>query len=574
MTTPPSNAGVPASDSAEESLSKHPIATGIDGLDFVLQGGLPAGRPTLLRGAAGTGKTVIALTFLCEGIAAGDSGVLVTFDESPEALLEHAEGFGFHARRHRTEGRLRILDMRPDRNEVQVGDTIELTAVLARIGHALDSTGASRLVVDAIDAMEAGFANSQSLRTELARVFDWIRDRGVTSLITTGEHAEFSARYGLEDYIADCVIALKQEVKHRVMTRVLRVVKRRGRGHGTNEYPFLLDTDGLFLVPVTGSVLGAPVSEQRLSTGIPGLDAMLGGQGIYQGSTVLLSGQAGTGKTSIACSLTQAACAAGIPVLYLSFEESVAELTRNQRSLGIDIGRYLADDDRGTLVMVPIRAVELGLEEHLMRVMHLVKRHRPALVVLDPVSSLAGRGDEPGAKEILLRLLHLIKEEGITVVATELLSDDSQGVSHLDVSSMIDVWIKLRRHEHNGEMNRLIYVVKARGLPISDQVKEFRITSTGLRIEDPYIGEGGIVYGTARLARQAEDEETIAQLHRELDRARRLRRDLDEIQSANERLVRAEQEAKAADLDRQVARIEQRLAASERARAAIGRGRA
>jgi circadian clock protein KaiC len=574
MTTPPSNAGVPASDSAEESLSKHPIATGIDGLDFVLQGGLPAGRPTLLRGAAGTGKTVIALTFLCEGIAAGDSGVLVTFDESPEALLEHAEGFGFPARRHRTEGRLRILDMRPDRNEVQVGDTIELTAVLARIGHALDSTGASRLVVDAIDAMEAGFANSQSLRTELARVFDWIRDRGVTSLITTGEHAEFSARYGLEDYIADCVIALKQEVKHRVMTRVLRVVKRRGRGHGTNEYPFLLDTDGLFLVPVTGSVLGAPVSEQLLSTGIPGLDAMLGGQGIYQGSTVLLSGQAGTGKTSIACSLTQAACAAGIPVLYLSFEESVAELTRNQRSLGIDIGRYLADDDRGTLVMVPIRAVELGLEEHLMRAMHLVKRHRPALVVLDPVSSLAGRGDEPGAKEILLRLLHLIKEEGITVVATELLSDDSQGVSHLDVSSMIDVWIKLRRHEHNGEMNRLIYVVKARGLPISDQVKEFRITSTGLRIEDPYIGEGGIVYGTARLARQAEDEETIAQLHRELDRAQRLRRDLDEIQSANERLVRAEQEAKAADLDRQVARIEQRLAASERARAAIGRGRA
>ncbi len=225
-------------------------------------------------------------------------------------------------------------------------------------------------------------------------------------------------------------------------------------------------------MPVTGSVLGAPVSEQCLSTGVPGLDAMPGGQGLYQGSTILLSGQAGTGKTSIACSLTQAACADGVPVLYLSFEESVAELIRNQRSLGIDIGRYLADDDRGPLVMLPIRTVELGLEEHLMRVMHLVKRHRPALVVLDPVSSLAGRGDQPGAKEILLRLLHLIKQEDITTVATELLGDDSQGVRHLDVSSMIDVWIKLRRHEHNGEMNRLIYVVKARGLPISDQVKE------------------------------------------------------------------------------------------------------
>ena len=574
MTTPPSHAGVAASDAAEDPMSKHPVPTGIEGLDFVLQGGLPAGRPTLLRGAAGTGKTVIALTFLCEGIAAGDKAVLVTFDESPEALLEHAEGFGFPARRHRAEGHLRILDMRPDRNEVQVGDTIELTAILARIGHALDSMGATRLVVDAIDAMEAGFEGSQSLRAELTRVFDWIRDRGVTSLITTGEHGQFSARYGLEDYIADCVIALNQVMSHRVMTRVLRVVKRRGRGHGTNEYPFLLNADGLFLVPVTGSVLvGASVSEQRLSTGIPGLDEMLGGQGLYQGSTILLSGQAGTGKSSIACSLTQAACAAGITVLYLSFEESVAEISRNQRSLGIDIGRYLADDDRGPLIMLPVRAVELGVEEHLMRVMHLVKRHRPALVVLDPVSSLAGRGDEPWAKEILLRLLYLIKEEGITTVATELLGDDSQGVSHLDVSSMIDVWIKLRRHEHNGEMNRLIYVVKARGLPISDQVKEFRITGAGLRIEDPYIGEGGIVYGTARLARQSEDEEMIGQLHLELERARGLRRDLDELQAASERLMRAEQEAKAADLDREVARIERRLVASKRARAAVGRGR-
>ena len=582
MTTAPSNAGVPASDSAEEPIDKHPTApipTGIEGLDFVLQGGLPGGRPTLLRGAAGTGKTVIALTFLCHGIAAGETAVFVTFDEAPEALLGHAEGFGFPARRYLAEGRLRILDMRPDRNEVQVGETIELTAILARIGFALDSLGATRLVLDAVDGMETGYADLPSLRGELTHVFDWIRDRAVTCLITVGEYADFSTRYGLEDYIADCVIALTQEVSNRVMTRVLRVLKRRGAAHGSNENPFLLDRGGIFLVPVTGSVLSAKVSDARLSTGISGLDAMLGGQGPYRGSITLLSGQAGTGKTSIACSFARAACEAGLSVLYISFEESLDELIRNQRSIGIDLDRYHRTDGRsvdglGALLLQPVRAVELGLEEHLMRVIRSVRRHRPALVILDPVSGLAGRSRDPVAKEMLLRLLYLIKEEGVTTVATELLGDDSAGVSHLDVSSIIDVWIKLRRHENDGEMNRLITVVKARGLPTSDQVKEFRMSTEGLRIVDPYLGESGIVYGTARMARQAEDEETIDQLHIELERAHQLRAELSEIQAANERLARAEHEVKTADLDRQVAQIERRLAAIERTRAAIGRGRA
>jgi circadian clock protein KaiC len=359
------------------------------------------------------------------------------------------------------------------------------------------------------------------------------------------------------------------------MTRVLRVVKRRGGAHGSNEYPFLLDDGGIFLVPVTGSMLNARVSDARLSTGIAGLDAMLGGQGPYQGSITLLSGQAGTGKTSIACSFARAACEAGLSVLYISFEESHDELIRNQRSIGIDLARYHRTDNhridgQGALLMQPIRAVELGLEEHLMRIMRSVRQHRPALVVLDPVSGMAGHSRDSVAKEMLLRLLYLIKEEGVTTVATELLGDDSSGVSHLDVSSIIDVWIKLRRHENDGEMNRLITVVKARGLPTSDQVKEFKMSIDGLRIVDPYLGEGGIVYGTARLARQAEDEEAIEQLHVELERSRQLRAELSEIQAANERLARAEQEARTADLDRQVAHTERRLASIERARARIG----
>lgn len=550
-------------------------ATGIEGLDRILQGGVPASRPTLLRGAAGTGKTVIALTFLCQGIAAGETAVLVTFDESPEALIAHAEGFGFPAGRHVDENRLRILDMRPNRDEIQVGETIELTVVLARIGYALDNLSASRLVIDAIDGIEANFASYPTLRTELARVFDWIRDRGVTSVITTGERDEFSTRYGLEDYIADCVIALKQEVANRVMTRVLRVVKRRGGAHQSNEYPFLLDSDGLFLVPVTGSTLTAKVSEKHLSTGVPGLDAMLGGAGPYQGSTLLISGHAGAGKTSLACSFVRAACEANLKVLYISFEESVDELILHQRSLGIDLARYRDGGRRKRLVLQPIRAVELGQEEHLMRIIRLVAEHRPAVVVFDPISTLGGRKhDDPTAKELLLRLLHILKAEGVTTLATELLSGDGSGASPLDISSMIDVWIRLRRHENDGEINRLITVVKARGLPISNQVKEFRLSDDGITIEEPYLGVGGIAYGTARLTRMTEDEAEIEQLTQELERARQAREGLEDVATAAARLAHVEGNNKAAGLDRKIAQIERRLAQITRVRAAVSRGRA
>ena len=548
------------------------VDTGIQGLDFVLQGGLPRGRPSLIRGGPGTGKTVISLTYLCHGITQGEPGVLVTFDEDPDALLHHARGFGFPADTYLKEGSLRILDMRPDQSET-AGEGIELTAVLTRIEYALKQTGAHRLVLDAIDGMEGAFPGQSGLRKELNRVFDWVRDQRVTTLITTGEVENFSTRFGLEDYIADCVIALKQEVQHRVMTRLLRVVKRRGGPHNAGEFPFLLDSRGIFMVPASGAVLDARVSSERISSGVPGLDQMLGGKGPYKGSTTLLSGQAGTGKTSLASAFAQAACRRGEKVLYISFEESIDELVRNQSSIGGDLAHHAGPEGGHRLIMEPVRAIEMGLEEHLMRIMRAVSRHQPDLVVLDPISSFTNRHEGDCAKEMLLRLMYLIKEQGITTVATELLSDSSGGVSHLDVSSMIDVWIKLRRHEGNGELNRLITVIKARGLAISNQVKEFRMTDSGMTIEDPYVGESGIVYGTARHARQAEDEQVIAQLHRELEQARRLREETEEINAARERLARAEREARAVDLDRQVMELERRLASIEGARSAIRRSR-
>ncbi|MFP4161296.1 MAG: circadian clock protein KaiC [Ectothiorhodospira sp.] len=547
--------------------------TGIQGLDFVLQGGLPEGRPTLVRGGPGTGKTVIALTFLCHGIRErGENGVLITFDESPAALVHHAQGFGFAAEEYLRDGRLRILDMRPDQDEV-VGQGLELTAVLARIDHALQTTGARRLVLDAVDGLEGAFEGQGSLRRELGRLFDWIREREITSLITTGETEDFTTRFGLEDYVADCVIALRQDMSFRAMTRLLRVVKRRGGPHAGGEFPFLLDEKGIFMVPVSGAVLNARICDERLSTGIPDLDRMLGGEGPYRGSTLLLSGQAGTGKTSIAATLAQAACQQGLKVLFVSFEESVDELVRNQRSIGADLAHHAAAAGDRRLVMEPVRSMEMGLEEHLMRIMRSLDQHRPDMLILDPISSLASRHVGDGAKEMLLRLMYLIKERGITAVATELLGDASHGVSHLDVSSMIDVWIKLRRHEDNGELNRLIQVVKGRGLPISNQVKEFRLCGEGLVIEEPYVGEGGIAYGTARVVRQAEDAQLMEQFEAELEQTQHLRREMDGIHEARERLTRAEHDARAVEVDREIADLERRLANIQRARSTVSRSR-
>lgn len=458
------------------------VATGIGGLDYVLDGGVPRGRPTLLRGGPGTGKTAIALSFFCHCLARGEPGVLVTFDESPQSLIGHAEGLRLPLTEHIDSGLAKVVDMRPDPADVAGGETIELDAVLARLGLALEQVGGECLVIDSIDAMDAVYASTVNLRHELSRVFNWIRQQGATSLLTVGEGHEFISRHGLEDYVADCVILLRQEMLQRQMTRLLRVLKRRGGAHGTNEFPFLLDAEGVFLAPITGIALSSLTSTEQHSTGIPGLDEMLGG-GPYRGSATMISGQSGTGKTSFAAHFANSACEEGQPVLYISFEESAEELLRNQWSIGLDLRRHLASEGGGLLNLSPILPSEIGWEEHLLRMMRSVEQLQPKVVILDPISALTDQRQQGQGKEMLMRLFYMLKRSGVTVMATELIGDASSGVSNLEVSSIIDVWIKQRRDEMDNHLRRVLTVVKARGLPTSDSVNEYYFTSSGIKVD-------------------------------------------------------------------------------------------
>ena len=467
------------------------VATGVEGLDFVLQGGIPARRPTLVRGGPGTGKTVLATTFLTSVLQSGHAAVLATCDESPDSLTLHARSLGLDLDSGLADGRLRIVDLRPDHSEDHSGGELDLSVILARLEHALQVTGAQHMMVDAVDALQAldfGGVSAVSLRSQLVRVFDWIRERGVTTILTAGcGNSQSNRSEGMdvyiEDYIADCVIHLEQALSNRRMTRLLRVVKRRGHPHGSNAFPYLIDEQGFYAAPVTRWRLGREPSSEHLSTGISGLDAMLGGSGPYLGSALMFSGPSGTGKTTFAAAFAGAACAAGRRVLVLSFEEGAAELLRNQRSVGLDLEPY-TQGERPLLQMQPVMASELGQEEHLLRVVRTVEAHGPDVVILDPVNALLRNTAMDDGPEMLLRLFSLLKEKGVTTVATELLTDDHEGSSRLNVSSMLDVWVKLRRDEVANRLYRRITLAKARGLPTSDRVCEFQLSADGVTIDN------------------------------------------------------------------------------------------
>ena len=511
------------------SLSKAP--TGIPGFDDVTLGGLPAGRPSLVCGAAGCGKTLFATTFLVNGANLyGEPGVFMSFEERAEDLAANVASLGFDVEGLVAGGKLAIDHVRVERSEIEESGDYDLEGLFVRLGYAVDSIGAKRVVLDTVETLFSGFTDPAVLRAELRRLFGWLKDRGLTAVIT-GERGDGQlTRHGLEEYVSDCVVLLDNRVIDQITTRRLRVVKYRGSAHGTNEYPFLIDGEGISVLPVTASGLDPNASSEVVSIGVPGLDAMMRTGGFFRGSSILLSGVAGTGKTTIASHFVDAACRRGERALFFVLEESAQEICRNARSIGLDLSQWR---EAGLLRFEAARPSLYGLEMHLTRMNRDLKRFEPDVVVIDPISAFRGPTIEVHAT--LLRMMDLLKSRGITALFTSLRTDGSLiGGNDLGLSSLMDVWVKLIDIEAHGERNRALYVIKARGMCHSNQVREYQVTDTGVELIEPYIGPEGVLTGTARLSQAA--REKAAGLRRRQEAERR-QRDIARRREAMERRI-------------------------------------
>jgi circadian clock protein KaiC len=484
------------------TLPKTP--TGIVGLDEVTGGGLPTGRPTLVCGDAGCGKTLMSLEFIVRGaLEFNEPGVFMAFEEKADELAMNVASLGFDLNKLQTDKMIRVDHVHIERVEIEETGEYDLDGLFIRLAHAIDSIGAKRVVLDTIENLFSGLSNDRILRAELVRLFHWLKDKGVTAIIT-GERGEGKlTRHGLEEYVSDCVILLDHRVIDQISTRRLRIVKYRGTVHGTNEYPFLIDEEGISVLPVTSLHLAKDVQTERISTGIPGLDQMLGGKGFFRGSSILVSGTAGTGKTSIAAYFAAETCKRGEKCIYFSFEESPKQIVRNMRSIGLDVKQYT---DSGLLTFHASRPTLYGLEMHLVAMHKHIRQFKPDTVILDPITNLITIGSVGDVKSMLVRLLDFLMEEQITVMFTALsLNTIVNEQTDEGVSSLVDAWLLVRDIESNGERNRGMYVMKSRGMKHSNQVREFIITDEGLNLVEVYLGVDGVLTGSAREAEQLKE---------------------------------------------------------------------
>ena len=503
-------------DRENRSLPK--ARTGIQGLDDITRGGFPRGRPTLVCGSAGAGKTLLAMEFLVRGATQyGEPGVFMAFEETAPELTQNVRSLGFDLDRLVKQKKLAIDFVRIERSEIDETGDYDLEGLFIRLGAAIDAISAKRVVLDTIENLFAGLQNQGILRAELRRLFRWLKDRGITAVITAERGDGALTRHGLEEYVSDCVILLDHRVTDQVSTRRLRIVKYRGTAHGTNEYPFLIDEDGFSVLPVTSLALQHQVSEERISSGIPRLDTMLGGKGFFRGTTILVSGTAGTGKTSLAASFVNAACKRGERCLYFSFEESQGQLIRNMRSIGMNLEQWCK---KGLLQFHSSRATFYGLEMHLAVIHKIVEEFQPQVVVLDPVGSLIQAGNRGDAHSMMIRLIDLLKQRQITAFLTNLTSGgEALERTHIEISSIVDTWLFMRDIELNGERNRALYVLKSRGMAHSNQLREFLLTPHGVDLLDVYVGPEGVLTGSSRLSQEA--REKAALITRQQDAVRR-----------------------------------------------------
>lgn len=559
----------PARDGVERAIPKCP--TGISGLDQITAGGLPRGRPTLVCGAAGCGKTLLGMEFLVRGVLDyHEPGVCVSFEETAEELTANIASLGFDAKALIAARKLSIDYVFLERNQIEETGEYNLDGLFVRLGSAVDRIGAKRVLLDTVEALFSGLSNEMILRGELRRLFRWLKDRGLTAIITGERGNGTLTRHGLEEYISDCVIALDHRVENSVFTRRLRVVKYRGSTHGTNDYPFLIDEHGISVLPVTSVELKHPALREFISSGVPGVDQMLDGKGFYRGSSILISGTSGTGKTSFGAHFVKATVERGEKALVFAFEESQNQWVRNMASIGLRLDDPIR---KGLLRHEASRPTTFGLEMHLVRMHKIVEEFRPDVVVVDPISALIHAGTIEQITGTLLRLVDYFKSRKITALLTTLVGGTRLEHTDLAISSLVDTWMFLRDTELGGERNRGIYVLKARGMAHSNQIREFSITRKGIVLRDAYLGPEGVLTGSARLAQESKEKAAESAKQWDIEKRRlqldRKRKALD----AQIAMLKAEVESEESELRQVMAEEGARLATrqTERTQMAVSR---
>jgi circadian clock protein KaiC len=507
-----------------EMTNLEKVPSGIKGFDDITGGGLPKGRPSLVSGGPGCGKTLFAMEFIVRGITDhGEPGVFVAFEENIDDLKKNFKSMGFDLDELVHRKKLVLDYIAIDRSEIEETGEYDLEGLFIRLGSMIDEVGAKRVAIDTLETIFSGFNNEGILRSELHRLFHWLKDRGVTAVIT-GERGDRSiTKYGLEEYVADCVITLDHRIMNQIATRRLRIIKYRGSIHGTDEYPFLISSDGISVLPITSMSLTHKASDERISAGIPRLDTMLEGKGFFRGSSILVSGQAGTGKTSLAATFIDAACRRGEKCLFFISEESESQLMRNMLSIGINLEPWVRS---GLLKFHAVRPTAYSLEMHLSVMLKLIEEFKPRVVAVDPISNLYPIGDDIQVRSMLMRLIDFAKSLQITGFFTSLSNDVDTGTygfepTEMHVSSLMDAWLILKNVEGNGERNRAFSIIKVRGMSHSNQLREFVLSKDGIQLLDVYKGREGVLFGSARMAQ--ESSETLDRINQseEIERKKR-----------------------------------------------------
>jgi circadian clock protein KaiC len=498
-----------------KSLPKSP--TSIQGFDQITGGGLPKGRPTLVCGGAGCGKTLFAMEFIVRGATIyNEPGVFISFEETEKELSENVASLGFDLDYLVKHNKIWLKHIHIDRGDIEQNGEYDLTGLFVQIHQAIENIRAKRVVLDTMESLFSALPNQTVVRSELQRLFKWLKKKGITAIVTGERGKDTLTRLGLEEYVSDCVILLDHRVKNESSIRRLRIVKYRGSTHGTNEYPFLIDENGFSVLPVTSLGLDHVSSKERISTGIPRLDTMMSGKGYFRGSSILVSGTAGTGKTSIAAQFVNAACKRGERVLYFAFEESPSQFMRNMSSIGIHLEPWLK---KGLLHFHATRPTLHGLEQHLATTIKLVNKIKPQIVVLDPIDAFVMGGNQTEVKIMLLRLVDFLKKNNITALFANLTDpNENLELTDMSISSLIDTWLLLRDIEIGGERNRGLYILKSRGMSHSNQIREFKLTDHGIELLDVYVGPEGVLTGSARLSQEAKNEEEQLLRNQEIER--------------------------------------------------------